>query len=219
MTKILITGFEAFGGMPVNPSQILVESLEKISFETNFELEIVKAILPVDFKKSGQQIIDLISEHQPHLLISTGVDFAKPNIELEQVAHKNRPYLKEALLKLIAPSIVIDELPDNYSSTADLDSILLDIQAEGVRAIVSDDTGMYVCNHVYYLSCLMSEVLTLDMKSFFVHVPYPFPYYLHGQEVVPDYSMKEIQRGFIKILLASIKYHLDGLDELESLEV
>lgn len=208
MTKILITGFEAFGGMPVNPSQVLVDSISKISFESNFQIEIIAKILPVNFKESGNQMLDLIRENTPDILIATGVDLSKTHIELERVAHKNSEYLYPNFLAKISPSIQLDKLPDNYFSNLDLDSILEKILKEGINAIVSEDTGMYVCNHVYYLANIISNYLDSNLKSCFIHIPYPYPYWIGETHIVPDYSMKEIQEGFLKILAAIIESNI-----------
>ncbi len=207
--KILLTGFSPFSGMPVNPSQVLVESFEKISFKTNFEWEIITDILPVDFKESGKRVSDLILKHEPDLFIATGVDFAKPKIELEKVAHKNIPHLDMDFIQSIHPSIAMSDLPDNYYSKVDLDIINHRLMKGKAKVIVSDDTGMYVCNHVYYLACMMSNYLDLKTKSFFVHVPYPYTYWIDEAEITPDFTMQEIQDNFVKILIETAYWYLN----------
>ena len=46
ITKVLISGFEPFGGAKLNPSELLVAELKRIEFKN---LELSTVILPVEF--------------------------------------------------------------------------------------------------------------------------------------------------------------------------
>ncbi len=207
--KVLITGFEPFGGMPVNPSQVIADSFKATTIQTNFELDILSSVLPVDFKESGESIITLVKENKPDLVLAMGVDLAKSSIELEKVAHKNLEYLSSELLELVDPHIDLDTLPDNFYTNINLDVVLERVVSKGGRTIISDDTGMYVCNHIYYLLKLLTDSSFPEMKSLFVHLPYPYPYYIEEAYINPEYKIKDIQEDVIKILSEILQLMID----------
>ncbi|PHN00591.1 pyroglutamyl-peptidase I family protein [Flavilitoribacter nigricans] len=209
--KILLTGFEAFGGMQVNPSQVIVESISNIDFKTNFDLEIITSILPVDFALAGKELMREISLYQPDYCISTGVDLGKPHIELEQIAHKKAIHFDKELKKQIASyGFSLAELPDQLSSKIDLVQVLARISSSSVPAKVSFHTGGYVCNHIHYLGNMYSIYLNSSMKSFFVHLPYPYPYTFDEEYIDPDFTISDIQQVFLELLTTIIELHLDA---------
>jgi pyroglutamyl-peptidase len=195
--KILITGFEPFGGMPINPSKLLVDSLDKISFKSKEKVNIVRAILPVQFEESGDLIKRLLIEEKPDILISTGVDFGKTNIELELMAHKNEPYILPEFLKNDKIAIFNKkDLPQSYICKLNLNEIQESLSIKGFNTVISNDTGMYVCNHIYYIAQLVCEVHKLNAKCLFVHIPYTFDYFINEERIEPKFTMKDVLRTF-----------------------
>lgn len=209
--KILITGFEPFNGMPSNPSQVMVNSLKDISFESNFPIEIFTEILPVNFQRSGEMIVDLIYKFNPDICIATGVDLSKQHIELEKRAHKNSKFLKSKFLKTIDNKIVKRNLPENYNTSINLEMVSDTIQPEekNVKTIVSDNTGMFVCNHIYYLMNVLNEYSQVNFQCCFIHIPYPNPYWEGENQIIPNFTIEEIQESFLKILGSIIKQYLE----------
>jgi len=207
--KILITGFEEFGGMPVNPSRSVVDHIKRLNFKANFEVEIVTNILPVNFEESGIIIQEMLKESEPDLAIFLGVDLDKKNIELEIAAHKNEEYIGDSFQ--IIKDVVTDELPDNYFTKIDAQQVCDELVAKGHRIIVSDDTGMYVCNHVYYAANILIEHNSLNTKCLFIHVPYPYPYSIGEERVVPDFDMETIQNTIFQVLIKLMYQNLEAL--------
>ena len=62
--KVLLTGFEPFGGASFNPSGAVVEEIAEHGIDG---VEIVTAVLPVEFKRSAKILIDLIQPINPQL--------------------------------------------------------------------------------------------------------------------------------------------------------
>ncbi len=56
--KVLLTGFEPFGGASFNPSGAVVKEIADYGIDG---VEIVTAVLPVEFKRSAAMLIELIS--------------------------------------------------------------------------------------------------------------------------------------------------------------
>ena len=68
MKKLLITGFEPFGGEKINPSWEAVKLLpEKIG-----DFEITKAEIPVVFEKAAETVIAKADELEPNAKICVG---------------------------------------------------------------------------------------------------------------------------------------------------
>ena len=81
--KVLISGFEPFGGSDLNSSQLVVEAISKESF-TGLELSAV--ILPVEFDKAARVLLSKVKEIHPEIIISFGQAEGRRAITPEKVA-------------------------------------------------------------------------------------------------------------------------------------
>ena len=68
MKKLLITGFEPFGGEKINPSWEAVKLLP----ETIGEFELTKAEIPVVFEKAAETVLAKAAEINPDAIICIG---------------------------------------------------------------------------------------------------------------------------------------------------
>ena len=68
--KILLTGFNAFGTVKVNPSQLIVEH-----FAANPPdgIDLITEVLPTEFEAAGNRIRALIRQHLPDAVLCLGV--------------------------------------------------------------------------------------------------------------------------------------------------
>ncbi|MGB4687259.1 MAG: pyroglutamyl-peptidase I, partial [Coprothermobacter proteolyticus] len=62
MSRILLTGFEPFGGEKVNPSELAIKQLEG---KTIAGLEVVAGVLPVVTVKCIDEAVKLIEKYEP----------------------------------------------------------------------------------------------------------------------------------------------------------
>lgn len=69
MKKVLITGFEPFGGDAINPALEAVKRLEAAAIEDGM---IVTCPVPVIRHESVNTVIDAIEAHQPDCVITVG---------------------------------------------------------------------------------------------------------------------------------------------------
>ena len=79
--KILVTAFEPFNGRDINPSQLILEKLE-----TPEGVNLIKELLPVEFKATTVILKNLLKEHQPDIVLSLGQAGNRPEISVERVA-------------------------------------------------------------------------------------------------------------------------------------
>ena len=162
MTKILLTGFEPFGTATANPSG---EIVKRISDDN-----IVTAILPVAYTQSAEQLLSLIAEHNPDVVICLGQAEGRTSITPEKVAIN----LDDARLPdnegVVRNDVkILADGPDAYFSTLPLKEIVDAIKAQGVPATVSLSAGAFLCNHVFYIA--QNKFAGTHVRSGFVHVP------------------------------------------------
>lgn len=80
--KILITGFDPFGGETVNPAYEAV----KLVPDTIKGAEIVKIEIPTVFGEAGKTVEKGIEEYKPHAVICVGQAGRRADISVERVA-------------------------------------------------------------------------------------------------------------------------------------
>lgn len=80
--KVLITGFDPFGGEPINPALEAVKKLPEIISGA----EIIKLEIPTVFRKSLEKIEEAIIKENPDIIISVGQAGGRFGITPERVA-------------------------------------------------------------------------------------------------------------------------------------
>lgn len=162
MTRVLVTGFEPFGGSTVNPSQQLVEALDG---------DLAKALLPVSYARAADELRRTIAETEPDVVICFGQADGRSGISVERFAHN----LDEATTTdndaAAGSGAPIDAHgPAAYPSTLPVEEIVAALHARGIPASPSRDAGGFLCNHVFYV--LMGELeRRRGAVGGFVHVP------------------------------------------------
>jgi pyroglutamyl-peptidase len=165
--KVLLTGFEPFGGASFNPSGAVVQEVAEHGIGG---VEIITAILPVEFKRSAEALIDLIRAHQPSVVISLGQAEGRDFIGPEQVAIN----LADARIADNA-GVKIENQPisssaaDGYFSTLPIRSIVEAISSLGINAKVSYSAGAFICNEIFFTA--QSFLQDSKVISGFIHLP------------------------------------------------
>ena len=167
---ILVTGFEPFGGIEVNPSQAIVEALGPRALDGRVQL--VTEVLPTEFRRAGDRIVRLIREIQPDAVVCVGLAANSVAIRLERVALNLNDALRPDNGGDLASGRLIDpEGPIGYWSTLPVDGLLRALTQRNIPAIISNHAGAYVCNHVFYTARHEIERLGRDIVCGFIHVP------------------------------------------------
>jgi pyroglutamyl-peptidase len=156
MTRVLVTGFEPFGGRDVNPSALIAEALDGV-------------VLPVSFARAADELRRAIDEREPDLVVCFGLADGDAAISVERFAHN----LDEASAidneGAGGSGGPIDPTgPLAFASRLPVDAIVAALREESIPAVVSRDAGGYLCNHVFYV---LMGALPPDAKGGFVHVP------------------------------------------------
>ncbi|WP_225754346.1 pyroglutamyl-peptidase I [Actinotalea sp. Marseille-Q4924] len=178
MTRtVLVTGFEPFGGRPVNASWEAVSRLGRLWRGPE---ELVVDRLPVDFRAAPDRLRALIAEVAPDLVVCVGEAGGRQVVSVERVALN----LVDARIPDNAGAAPVDEPVVHGGPTAYLSSLPVKACAEAVRATgvpaeVSHSAGTFVCNATSYaLLHALEEVgppgdagAPGAVRGGFVHVP------------------------------------------------
>lgn len=196
--KILLTGFEPFGGETINPSW---EMVKVVQAPAGMQLE--KILLPVSFRKAPALIEEKIQSFRPDVILSLGQAGGREGISLERIAVN----LADARIADNDGFQPRDEAlqadgPAAYLSTLPLRRMEAALQEAGLPAGISNTAGLYVCNAVFYTAARLAENLKPAPRAGFVHVPY-LPEQASGKEA-PSLSLEEDIRA-LEIILGCLE--------------
>ena len=167
--KIMVTGFEAFGGEKVNPSLEIVRNLK----ENIAGAEVVKVKVPVVFNKAIEVVECAIEKQKPDFVLSIGQAGGRTNVTVERVAiniNDARINDNEGSCPVDVP---IDENGDAaYFATIPVKEIVKAIRDKKIPSAVSNSAGTFVCNNLMYGVLDYISKNKLNIKSGFIHVPY-----------------------------------------------
>ena len=191
--KILVTGFDPFGGEPINPA---IESVKRLP-DNIAGAEIIKLEIPTVRKKSLEKIEKAINEHTPDVILSIGQAGGRFDISIERVGIN----LDDFRIPDNEGNQTIDEpiFPDGenaYFSTLPIKAIQNEITKNGIPASISNTAGTFVCNHVFYGVRYLVEKKYKGKKSGFIHIPY-LPEQVIGKVNTPSMSLDNILKGII----------------------
>lgn len=177
-TKVLLTGFEPFGQLTENPSQVIAEALSRGEW-TGAEMH--HLILPVEFDAAREKIAEFYrDEWLPNIVLHLGVASGRETITLERFAvnmmdtanRDNAGYSPDEVP-------VVADAPLAYQTTIPCKRIIQHLHDNGIEAKLSNSAGTYVCNAVLFTS---------------LHL-------LNGSSITLPHPAKKVQCGFIHLPL------------------
>ena len=167
MSKVLLTGFDAFGGLLQNPSALLVADL---AAEFGYPL----VILPTSYRRADRELTSAIQRHAPVHVVMFGYAKTADVLRLERVArNEDRAATPDNDGDTGNGRKIADDGPAEIRTPANVDWLAGELQRLGYRAGLSDDAGGFVCNHAYYSALRFVALRRLPCEVLFVHVPGP----------------------------------------------
>ena len=169
--KILVTGFEPFGGEKLNPSWEVARLLDALDIPSaQMTATIVAVKLPCSFSASLAALNLALNTHQPQVVLALGQADGRSDISVERVAINvcdARIMDNDGQQPIDVP--VIEGAPAAYFSTLPIKTMVQAMKAQGFAAGVSQTAGTFVCNQVFF--GLQHALLGEPVYSGFVHVP------------------------------------------------
>lgn len=167
MKKLLITGFDPFGGQSVNPAWEAVKALpDRIG---NFEL--VKLEVPTVFGKAAQTVLEKAKTVCPDVIVCVGQAGGRSKVTPEVIAIN----LRDASIADNGGSKPWNEpvcpgAPDALFSTLPVHDMVAEAQRQGLDCALSYSAGVFVCNDLLYT--LLHRFQGTNVRVGFVHVPF-----------------------------------------------
>ena len=190
--KILITGFDPFGGETANPAYEAVKLLP----DTIAGAEIIKLEVPTRFHRAGAVLEDAMQRHKPDAVICVGQAGGRAAITPEKVAI----------------NLMDGRIPDNagyqpvdvpiredgetaYFTCLPVKAMVLRMRAVGIPAAVSYTAGTYVCNYLLYTLLYLIDKKYPNVRGGFIHVPYAMEQVINKPLGTPSMDLRQIARG------------------------
>jgi pyroglutamyl-peptidase len=165
--RILLTGFEPFGDVKINPSQCVVEH-----FAAQGRDDLITLVLPTVYSESGARIRDAIKQHNPDAVLSLGVAASRDAINLERIAvNVDDARIPDNAGVLASGEPIDTDGPVGYRSTLPLAAMKAALEARGIAVTISNHAGAYMCNHVFYSARHALEQAGSTIPCGFIHIP------------------------------------------------
>lgn len=166
--KIIVTGFDPFGGETINPSIECVKALPEIE-----GVELIRLELPTVFKESAKRLNEVINDVKPDAVLSVGQAGGRPGITMERIAIN----VDDARIPDNISQQPIDEAIQldgeaAYFTTLPIKRIVKGIREAGISAEVSNSAGTFVCNHIMYQALFAATKADKPFKAGFMHIPF-----------------------------------------------
>lgn len=167
--KVLVTGFDPFGGESINPAFEAVKMLpDEIA-----GAKVVKVEIPTVFRKCADKVHQEILNEKPDLIICIGQAGGRAGISIEKVAvnlEDGRIPDNEGNQPVDVP--VKEDGPAAYFATVPVKAMAAYVEEHGIPAHVSYTAGTYVCNDVMYHLLYMLDKEFPGIRGGFIHVPF-----------------------------------------------
>jgi pyroglutamyl-peptidase len=167
VVRILVTGFEPFGGQSLNPSWEVARALNGLALEG---AQITSVQLPCVFAQALPILQQALAQHRPDIVLALGQAEGRCDFSVERVAIN----VMDARIADNAGAQPIDVpvvagAPAAYFSTLPIKALVAGLRAGGFPASVSQTAGTFVCNQVFY--ALQHALAGLGVHSGFMHLP------------------------------------------------
>ena len=191
MKKLLITGFDPFGGESINPSWEAVRLLPK----TVGDFELCKLQIPTVFGLAGQTVLKKAEELRPDVIICVGQAGGRAAVTPERVGIN----VRDARITDNAGAAPKDEPiipggPDGYFSTLPVKTMIAAINEAGLPGAISNTAGTFVCNDVLYT--LLHHYRGTQVRCGFIHVP------VLPQQGTPSLALEDTAKALVAAITA-----------------
>lgn len=204
--KVLVAGFEPFGGEAINPAQEVLKILDGNVLEG---CRVVTQKIPTVRFLAIETLYSAIKREKPALVIALGQAGGRSEITPERVAIN----IDDFRISDNGGNQPVDEpvvlgAPVAYWSTLPIKSMVRAMRDSGVPASVSNSAGTFVCNHLFYgLMHFLAEEGNV-CRGGFVHIPYTTEQAGRLGEQ-PGLPLEMMARGLVIAIRTALTIHED----------
>ena len=194
--KLLITGFEPFGGEAMNPSWEAVRLLPDEIAGT----QIIKKQIPVVFDRGRGVLAEEVSMHHPDMVLCVGqaaiaVERIGINLIDARIADNDGKQPVDVPIR--------EDGANAYFATLPVKAMAERIRIAGVKAELSYSAGSYVCNTLLYEALYLADKFYPQMKDGFIHVPF-IPEQTEGKPDMPSMELSDMVKGLLAAIEAAV---------------
>lgn len=167
MKRMLITGFDPFGGERVNPSWETVRRLP----DTVSDFVLCKLQIPTIFGTAAELVLETAAQYNPDVILCVGQAGGRSAITPERIAVN----IRDARIPDNAGNqphgeYVAADGPAAYFATVPVEKMTKSICARQIPSTVSNSAGAFVCNDTLY--ALLHHYHNTPVQVGFIHIPY-----------------------------------------------
>lgn len=189
--KILVTGFDPFGGEKINPA---LEAVKRLSPKISGS-EVISLEIPTVFFRSLERIEKAIEEHHPDVVLSIGQAGGRSELTIERIGiNVDDARIPDNAGNQSIDTAIFKEGPDAYFANLPIKAMVENIKSRGIPASVSNTAGTFVCNHVLYGIRHLCTTQYPQIRSGFIHIPY-LPEQVLDKKGVASMSLDTIIAG------------------------
>ncbi|MBB6097169.1 pyroglutamyl-peptidase [Deinobacterium chartae] len=195
--RILVTGFDPFGGEPVNPSLEAVRELGRRGLPGS---ELYVRPLPTSFSRAPQALRAALEELRPDLALCVGQAGGRAELSLERVAVN----LADAPIAdndgdQPTDRPLVEGGPNAYFAALPVKAAVAALREAGLPASVSLSAGTFVCNAAMYHLLHLAATDFPGLRGGFLHIPF-LPEQAARHPGRPSMGLLEVVRGLELIL-------------------
>jgi len=168
--RLLVTGFEPFGGHPVNPAERLVRRLADAPPQGGV---VSTRVLPVVYRGAFAPLREALESERFHAALLLGLGAGRATLDFERFAVNWRGSSTPDNDGLRVAGEKVDLAgPAAYFATVPVEELVVAARAAGAPAAASSHAGTYICNQVFYQALRHCDLASLRCRVGFVHLPY-----------------------------------------------
>lgn len=200
--KILVTGFDPFGGEPINPA---LEAVKGLADEIH-GAEIIKLEIPTVFGKAADVVAAAIEQHQPDAVLNVGQAGGRFALSPERVAIN----VDDARIPDNEGNQPVDvKIQENgapaYFTQLPIKAMVTAIKDAGLPGVVSNTAGTFVCNHIMYQVQYLIDTKYPTLTGGFIHVPF-IPEQVVDKANMPYMSLADMTKGLTAAIGAIVDF-------------
>ncbi len=166
MKKLLITGFDPFGGQSINPAW---QAVQKLPDQVG-EYVLCKLGIPTVFDVAAETVLETAAKSQPDVILCIGLAGGRDAVTPERIAVNIRDArIPDNAGNQPAGEFVVADGPAAYFATVPVARMAQAIRDAGIPGTVSNSAGAFVCNDTLY--ALLHHYTGTVTRVGFIHVP------------------------------------------------
>ncbi len=172
MSKVLLTGFDPYGNVPINPAEQVARALDGKEIAG---AEVVSRIAPASFRLCIEFVKAAIEEVQPDAVVMMGEFTGRAVLTVERIAQNLNDGTRYGLLDnagyAMQDEMTVPGGPAAYYATLPIRAMVKAMRDAGVPADISDTAATFCCNHLMYGILHHIAVEELAMRAGWIHLP------------------------------------------------